>query len=79
MSFFQRQKDIFKTSEHLLKCLNSECLLRDEYEVILRILLIEAKARNLDIRHYLTLICDYYAPSELIEIPVDVNDLQDID
>lgn len=53
ISLYKGKNTTKEVCEHLIKCLNFECLVRDNFEVILRILLREACDRKIELAEYL--------------------------
>ncbi len=70
IGFFSR-KGFLETATELQSCMDCTMLLRDENEIIYRILLREAEARNLRLYDYLSIIKDdqSIAP-QIVEIEV---------
>lgn len=76
ITFFKKEGLNSEVAKHLIRCLDAEVLLRDEYEIILRILINESNCRDLNLRDYLLFVRDNVAlRPELININIDCNDI----
>lgn len=76
ITFFKKEGLNSEVADHLIKCLDAEVLLRNEYEVILRILINESNCRDLNLKDYLLVIKENVAlRPEIINVSVDCNDI----
>jgi len=73
INFFS-QKTIEETAQELLDCINCTLLLRDQNEIIFRILLREADDRVLNLKEYLMFISDFRLSNpEIVQIPIEIT------
>lgn len=75
ISFFKKEEDLVSVANHLLNCLDGNILLRDHYEIIMRIIIFEAQNRNLNLYECLSIIKndEYLQPDVFIYEPCGLS------
>jgi hypothetical protein len=78
ISYYKKNQSISEVARHLLRCLDGEVLLRDNYEIIMRIIISESKIRNLNLYDCLTSITnDEYLQPDLFNVEYEYDKLSE--